>query len=253
MSGASASALPVVEDEARRIAAASPAAPALSVIVPTLEEVTQLPSLLANLEAARAPGHEVVLVDGGSRDGTLELAGADERPWLRVLSAPRGRAAQLNAGAAAASGDWLVFLHADTRLSPHSLQRIARLDPDARWGYSPLRLDAPGLGYRLIEGGINRRSRRFATPSGDQALFVRRRLFEAVGGFPPLPFLEDLAFVDRLHAAQAGPPVRLPEPVLTSARRWQRDGALATVLRMWALRLAYRAGVGATSLARFYR
>lgn len=222
-------------------------------IVPTLNEATQLPSLLANLEASLAPKHEVVLVDGGSRDGTLELARAAERPWLRVLSAPRGRASQLNAGAAAASGDWLVFLHADTRLSRHTLRRIARLGPGVRWGYSPLRLDAPGLGYRLIEDGINRRSRRFATPSGDQVLFVRRALFEAVGGFPPLPLLEDLAFVDRLHATQAGPPARLPEPVLTSARRWRRDGALATVLRMWAVRLAYRAGVTPARLARVYR
>ncbi|MEZ6186764.1 MAG: TIGR04283 family arsenosugar biosynthesis glycosyltransferase [Planctomycetota bacterium] len=225
------------------------AAPRLSVIVPAWNEARELPGLFAALDAAWTPACELLLVDGESADGTAELA---RRPGVRVLEAPRGRASQQNAGARAARGEWLLFLHADTRPSPHALRRILALGPAAQWGHSPVVLAAPGRAFRLIEGGINLRSRAFATPSGDQGLFVRRALFEALGGFSPVPLCEDLLLVDRLREA-GGAPALLPEPVLTSARRWERGGVAATVARMWAIRLAFRLGVAPARLARFYR
>jgi rSAM/selenodomain-associated transferase 2 len=219
----------------------------LSVIVPTLDEASVIAVTLA---AARVPGcGELIVVDGGSSDDTLAIA---RRLADRVLSAPRGRAAQMNAGARAAGGDVLLFLHADTRLPADYSGAIARAlaDEGVIGGRFDVRLDAPGLAYRVLERAISARSRHTRVATGDQAMFVRRETFARVGGFPLLPLMEDLALARALK--RVGRVACLRETVLTSARRWQRHGVVRTVLLMWTLRLAYYAGISPTRLARVY-
>ena len=220
---------------------------ALSVVVPALDEEESLPATLA---AARQPGVcEVIVVDGGSRDGTLAVAGplAD-----RVLRAPRGRAQQMNAGAAAARGDVLLFLHADTRLPAGYAQAVAGAlaDPAVVGGRFDVRLDAAGLAYRALGRLISLRSRLTRVATGDQAIFVRRAVFERLGGYPLVPLMEDVALSRAMK--RAGRVACLNETVITSARRWQRHGVARTVLVMWALRAAYYAGVPPARLARIY-
>jgi rSAM/selenodomain-associated transferase 2 len=220
----------------------------LSVIVPTLDEEATIASTLAH---ARRPGDvELVVVDGGSRDETVNVA----RPLAdRVLDAPRGRAAQMNAGAAAARGAVLLFLHADTRLPDDypALVADALAPADVVGGRFDIRLDAPGLAYRVIERLIGLRSRLTGVATGDQAIFVRRDAFVRVGGYPAIPLMEDIALCRALK--RTGRMVALRDVVVTSARRWQRDGLVRTVALMWMLRLAYYAGVSPARLARAYR
>jgi rSAM/selenodomain-associated transferase 2 len=220
----------------------------LSVIVPTLDEEATIASTLAH---ARRPGEvELIVVDGGSRDGTVRAA----RPLAdRVLDGPRGRAAQMNAGVAAARGALLLFLHADTRLPDDypALVADALAPAGVVGGRFDLRFDAPGLAYRVIERLIGLRSRLTGVATGDQAIFVRRDAFVRVGGYPPIPLMEDIALCRALK--RAGRMVALRDVVVTSARRWQRDGLVRTVALMWTLRLAYYAGVSPARLARVYR
>ncbi len=225
--------------------------PPLAVIVPTLDEEAAVGGLCGELARQLAADEELVIVDGGSRDATVTRA-LRACPRARVLQAARGRAPQLNAGAAATRARWLLFLHADTLLPPAALAaaRAAQGRPGVGWGYFPVRLGARGWIYRLIEGGMDLRTRLFCTPSGDQGLLVRRKLFVDLGGFPQEPLLEDLLLVDLLR--RRAPPARLEATLTTSARRWQRQGALRTVLRMWTVRTAFRAGVSPARLARSY-
>jgi rSAM/selenodomain-associated transferase 2 len=219
----------------------------VSVVVPTLDEADALPRTLA---AARQAGvGEIVVVDGGSRDATAAVA----RPLAdRVLECAPGRARQMNAGAAAARGDVLLFLHADTLLPPGAAALVGRaLDAQgAVGGRFDVRLDADGVAYRVIERAISLRSRLTGVATGDQAIFVRRAVFERLGGYPPLPLMEDIALCRALK--REGRMVALRDTVLTSARRWRRHGVARTVLLMWALRAAYYAGVSPERLARVY-
>jgi rSAM/selenodomain-associated transferase 2 len=219
----------------------------LSIVVPTLNEAT---CLATTLTAARQPGvDEVIVVDGGSVDGTCEVA---RRVADRVLVAARGRAQQMNAGAAAARGDVLLFLHADTRPPAGFAEAVARAlrDPAVVGGRFDVVLDAPGWAYRLTGQLISARSRLTGVATGDQALFVRRAVFERLGGFAPLPLMEDIDLTRRLK--RVGHLAALRETVTTSARRWQSRGLVRTVLLMWALRAAYYAGISPTLLARAY-
>ena len=220
----------------------------LSVIVPALDEEATIASTLAH---ARRPGDvELVVVDGGSRDRTVDAARALAD---HVLEVPRGRAGQMNAGAAAACGAVLLFLHADTRLPDDYPALVAKaLAPaDVVGGRFDVRLDAPGVAYRVIERLIGLRSRLTGVATGDQAIFVRRDAFVRVGGYPPIPLMEDIALCRALK--RTGRMVALRDVVVTSARRWQRDGLVRTVALMWTLRLAYYAGVSPARLARAYR
>jgi len=220
----------------------------ISIVVPTLDEAS---SLAQTLIAARQPGvRELIVVDGGSRDATRDVA---SRIADQVLVAPRGRAAQMNVGAVAARGDVLLFLHADTRLPNGFAAAVARAlaDPAVVGGRFDVALDADGPCYRLIGWLISARSRLTGVSTGDQALFVRRAVFEALGGFAPLPLMEDIDLARRLK--RRGRVAALRQTVVTSARRWQRRGLWRTVLLMWALRLGYYAGVSPATLARVYR
>jgi rSAM/selenodomain-associated transferase 2 len=221
----------------------------LTIVIPALDEGAVIEDLLRALQPLRGQGVELILVDGGSRDGTPERA----RPLVdRVLSSRAGRARQMNQGAREATGEWLWFLHADTRLgaSPEAYLR-AMLHSRRDWGRFDVRLDAPGGCYRLIAFMMNWRSRLTGVVTGDQGLFVRRCRFEALGGFASIPLMEDIELSRRLRRVQWPASPRLA--LWTSARRWRQHGVWRTVLLMWRLRLAYFLGVPPQRLARYYR
>jgi rSAM/selenodomain-associated transferase 2 len=224
--------------------------PRISVVVPALDEAEGIAATLAPLQALRARGHEVLVVDGGSTDGTPELAAplAD-----RVLRSARGRARQQNAGAREARGDVLLFLHADTRLPPDAdrlvLEGLAR--SGRGWGRFDVRLTGRAPMLRVVERMISLRSRLGGIATGDQAIFARREWFRDAGGFPEIPLMEDVALSRAL--LRRGRPLCLREPVLTSSRRWESRGVWRTILLMWRLRLEYRLGADPERLAARYR
>ncbi|MDX1570152.1 MAG: TIGR04283 family arsenosugar biosynthesis glycosyltransferase [Xanthomonadales bacterium] len=218
----------------------------VSVVIPTLNEASQIEACLASLQKRRDQ-LELIVVDGGSTDGTPDLA----EPLVdRVVSAPRGRAVQLNAGWRAARGAIVLFLHADTRVDRRHFDALQAADVQV-WGRFDVRIDGRNPLFRLIERMMNLRSRLTGIATGDQAIFVRRALLEDIGGFPELPLMEDVA-VSKLLRRRARP-LCLRPPVQTSARRWESQGILRTMVRMWCLRLAYALGVSAERLATHYR
>jgi rSAM/selenodomain-associated transferase 2 len=224
--------------------------PRLSIVVPALNEAEGIVETLATLGPLRARGHEVIVVDGGSADATAELA----RPLAdRVLVAERGRARQQNAGAAAAAGDVLLFLHADTRLPPDADKLVlGGLERTGRgWGRFDVRLTGRHPMLRVVERMIGLRSRLSGIATGDQAMFVRRDWFRRAGGFPDLPLMEDVALSRALK--RLGPPLCLRETVTTSSRRWERRGVFRTMLLMWRLRWSYWRGADPAVLAERYR
>lgn len=224
----------------------------ISVIIPTLNEDTVLADTLTQTSALRFD--EIVVVDGGSTDRTMPMAHAfcDRIPSSRVLTAPRGRAWQMNAGAAASRGEILLFLHADTRLPAQARDAIetALADPRAVGGRFDVRFDRPSAWGYLISTLMNGRSRLSGIATGDQAIFVRRGSFIQAGGFADIPLMEDIDFCRRLK--RLGRLIALRHIVTTSFRRWDRHGPLRTILLMWTLRFLYWIGVSPQRLQRFY-
>ena len=220
----------------------------LSIVIPVLDEAPIIIGALQALAPLRRRGAEVIVVDGGSGDGTPELAGslAD-----RVIAAPRGRGAPLNAGAALATGDALVFLHADTALPQDADRLIDGALKRRAWGRFDLRIAGRHPLLAVVARMINWRSRLTGIATGDQAIFVSREAFAAVGGFPELPLMEDIAISRRLKRLCR--PFCIAAPVVTSGRRWDHYGVMRTVLLMWRLRLAYYFGVEPARLALRYR
>jgi rSAM/selenodomain-associated transferase 2 len=208
----------------------------LSVVIPGLDEADNLARLLPEL-AAHCAEAELIVVDGGSADATREIVG--RCPGARYLSSGRGRARQMNAGARAATGDTLLFLHADTRLPPAAAAAIARAlsDPTVVGGRFDVRFSNDRWPFRMIAGFMNWRSRLTRIATGDQAIFVRRAAFDALGGYPDLPLMEDVELCRRLK--RLGRIVGLPERVTTSARKWEQEGIVRTILLMWTLRFLY--------------
>ncbi len=262
----------------------------LSIIIPTLNEAESIAALLADLGALRAEGAELILVDGGSRDATVARASAGVD---QVLRAPRGRAAQMNAGARAATGDLFWFLHADTRVPEGAIEALwraaAQVEPaleaprcesparprraagpmapeqppaqppaetrdagawEGFWGRFDVRLSGRHPLLRLVERGMNLRSRLTGIATGDQGLFVSRVAFERVGGFPPLALMEDIALAAALR--RLARPRCLRARLTASSRRWEQGGVLRTILLMWRLRLAYALGADPDRLAERY-
>ena len=221
----------------------------LSIIIPTLDEAAGIVATLEALRAFRQRGAEVIVVDGGSGDATVERACplAD-----RVLAAPRGRAAQMNVGAAAASGDVLLFLHADTTLPADAdgLLRYGLADTGRVWGRFDIAIDGKNPLLKLVAGLMNWRSQITGIATGDQAIFVKRDTFAAAGGFPDIALMEDVALSKRLK--RIGRPLCLAARVHTSGRRWTKRGVIRTILLMWRLRLAYWLGAEPAALARRY-
>jgi rSAM/selenodomain-associated transferase 2 len=216
----------------------------LSIIVPALDEAPGIVRTLEALAPLRARGHEVIVVDGGSADGTPALAAplAD-----RVLAAPRGRARQMNAGAAAAGGDVLVFLHADTLLPENADRAVLQAVRHAAWGRFDVRIEGRSRLLALVAAAMNLRSRLTGIATGDQAIFVRRDRF---AGYPEIALMEDVAFSRRMK--RVSPPACLGAAVLTSGRRWEKHGVVRTILLMGWLRLAYFLGASPDALARRY-
>jgi rSAM/selenodomain-associated transferase 2 len=226
-----------------------PGTPRLSIIVPVLDEATAIVPALTALASFRERGAELIVVDGGSRDDTVALA----RPLAdRVMAAPRGRAAQMNAGAAAAAGDALLFLHADTALPPHAdgLLLEGLRGPDRQWGRFDVRIAGRSVLLPVVAGFMNWRSLVTGIATGDQAMFVKRAAFEAVGGFPDIALMEDVALSKRLKRLSR--PLCLAARVVASGRRFDERGVIRTVLLMWRLRLSFWLGAEPAALARRY-
>lgn len=221
----------------------------VAVVVPIRNEAAQARALAARLVAV-ADRHEVVIVDGGSDDGGAETLAA-LLPGVTVARAPRGRARQMNAGARATRAPILLFLHADTVLPDGATRKIERaVDGGAGFGCFPLRIDSDDALLRLAEKLINLRSHLLCSATGDQAMFIRRDLFERVGGFPEVELCEDLALMRSLCGRA---PFRLLDaPVVTSARRWERQGVYRTIALMWTLRACFHLGVDPSVLSRLY-
>lgn len=219
--------------------------PSLCIIVPVLNEADELPARLRALQALRSRGTHVVVVDGGSTDASLAIA--REYADLALL-APRGRAAQMNAGAAACPAPVLLFLHADTVLPEYAdrlvLQACAR---EHTWGRFDVSIPSDRPLLRWVARLMNMRSRLTGIATGDQAIFMRQELFRRVGGFPELPLMEDIAMCQQLKKVRA--PVCLQSKVQTSARRWEKHGVLRTIFLMWRLRAAFFFGADPAQLA----
>ena len=221
----------------------------LSIIVPVLDEAGCIAASLDALAPLRARGHELIVVDGGSRDSTLALSQGSADI---VLEAPRGRARQMNAGAARGHGSVLLFLHADTSLPAEADAAIARaVAGGALWGRFDVKIEGRSRWFPLIAALMNRRSRWSGVATGDQAMFVERPLFERVGGFNDQPLMEDIELSRRLR--RIGRPACLHERVRTSGRRWEQNGVWRTILLMWRLRWRYWRGTSPELLAKAYR
>jgi rSAM/selenodomain-associated transferase 2 len=221
----------------------------LSIVMPVLDEEAGIAAALAELAPLRARGVETIVVDGGSRDRTIALA----QPLCdRLIAAPRGRAAQMNAGAAVASGSVLLFLHADTQLPADADRLIA--DGLARssraWGRFDVRIAGAHPLFPLIAMMMNLRSRLTGIATGDQAIFVDKAAFAAVGGYPDIPLMEDIVLSRRLKRVSR--PLCLTARALTSGRRWEKHGVVRTILTMWRLRLAFFLGAAPDALAARY-
>jgi len=224
-------------------------APALSIVVPVLDEAAGIVATLAALQPLRARGAEVIVVDGGSTDATIALATPHADA---VLNAPRGRASQMNGGAGVARGGVLLFLHADTRLPADADVHVAAARAaGAHWGRFDVHIEGRHWLLRIVAAGMNLRSRCSGIATGDQAIFVQRDWFERIGGFPAQPLMEDVELSRRLRALAR--PACLRARVVTSGRRWEARGPWRTVALMWRLRWRYWRGEAAESLAEAYR
>lgn len=223
---------------------------ALSIVIPCLNEAHSIGPLLKTLQIARADGVELILVDGGSQDATVALAA----PLVdRLIDSATGRARQMNAGALVATGEVLWFLHADSLIRADFPTRIVRAMAATHrgWGRFDIRLSGAHPLLRVIEFMMNWRSRLSGIATGDQGIFVRRALFERLGGFPEIPLMEDIAISRRLKRHSR--PLRLSQRLVTSSRRWEEHGIVRTVLLMWRLRWAYFLGADPARLAERYR
>jgi rSAM/selenodomain-associated transferase 2 len=218
----------------------------VSVIVPILNEASQLGQTLENLFQSfnGYPGIEVIISDGGSDDDSLEIA---KHYPCRIIIGKTGRARQMNTASLAAKGDWLLFLHADSRL-PDDWRK--QLQQSGNWGFFPVKFNGEHWLLRVIERAMNLRSRLSKVATGDQALYFRKSFFDQLGGFPDVPIMEDIAICKR--SRRKSKPRVASSQVTTSSRRWQQNGLVKTVVLMWGLRLAYFLGVDPNRLHRIY-
>ena len=228
----------------------------LSIIIPVLNEAASIERTLVHVSAAVDAATEIIVVDGGSSDETMAVV---ERFMgrhclaIRLIASQRGRANQMNAGAASGTGDVLLFLHADTLLPPGAKRAIldGLANGDAAWGRFDVTIEGHARMLPVIAFCMNLRSRLTGVATGDQAMFVRRDAFAAAGRFPVQPLMEDIALSTRLKHCSG--PLCLRDKVATSGRRWETNGIWRTILLMWTLRARYRLGASPEELKRAYR
>jgi rSAM/selenodomain-associated transferase 2 len=219
----------------------------LTIVLPVLNEAAIIVAALQALAPLRARGAEVIVADGYSRDGTAQLA----EPFAdRIITVRRGRGAPMNAGAALATGDALLFLHADTTLPDNADRLIDAALARRAWGRFDLRIAGSHPLLAVVARMINWRSRLTGVATGDQAIFVSREAFQRVGGFPDLPLMEDIAISRRLKRLCR--PFCIATPAVTSGRRWEQNGVIRTIVLMWRLRLSYYLGIEPALLAKLY-
>ena len=216
-------------------------------VIPVLNEAGNIQALLQHLFLC-FPNCQCVVVDGGSTDSTVVEAAAG---GAEVICSESGRAVQMNAGADAANGDYLFFLHADSRPTISATQLQGELKKQPQWGFFRVRLSGTQWIFRVIEQAMNLRSSTSGVATGDQMLFIAKGLFESTGGYRNMPLMEDVEYSKRLR--RLAPPLVVPQVVETSSRRWEQNGIVITVLRMWLLRLAYFLGVAPARLKAYYR
>jgi rSAM/selenodomain-associated transferase 2 len=218
-----------------------------SIIIPVLNEASGIEKFLSTLQTFREQG-EIIVVDGGSQDNAIAIAS----PLIdKFIKSPKGRAIQMNAGAKAASGEILLFLHADTYLPSNALKLIEQgLSQNYQWGRFDIKLSGPHFIFLVIARFMNWRSRLTGISTGDQALFVQKLVFDQVGQFPEIPLMEDIAICKNLKSI--GPPLCLKSKITTSSRRWHQFGITRTILLMWWLRLLYFFGCNPETLAQLY-
>jgi rSAM/selenodomain-associated transferase 2 len=218
----------------------------LSIVVPVLNEAKTLESSLSALYSSLAPhlDIEVIVCDGGSTDKSLEIA--ENFPCTIIQSEP-GRAIQMNAASAVASGERLLFLHADSRLPANF---YASLRNECEWGFFRIKLSGDKMLFRIIERAINIRSSMSKIAGGDQGLFFNRSFFVSINGYKPIPLMEDIAICRMARGLSA--PYISPEAIITSSRRWTKNGVIRTILLMWSLRFAYWLGISPARLHKIY-
>jgi rSAM/selenodomain-associated transferase 2 len=220
----------------------------ISIIIPALNEAANIADAIVTTQSST--NIEVIVVDGGSQDDTVAIA---QSLGVKVISSSPGRAMQMNAGAVAASGEILLFLHADTRLPAgfDAMIRTALQQPKTVAGAFKLRIDASSWGIRLVEWGVNLRSHFLQMPYGDQAIFITKAVFQQIGGFPELPIMEDFELIRNLK--RIGKIAIIPVPVITSARRWLKKGIFKTTLINQIVIMAYLLGVSPERIRNWYR
>jgi rSAM/selenodomain-associated transferase 2 len=221
----------------------------LSVIIPVLDEAGCIQATLESLQPLRSKGHEIIVVDGGSRDASISLS----EPLVdHILQSSPGRATQMQAGTTVSSGDILWFLHADSNIPGHADSLITRSLADSKsdWGRFDITLDENHPLLRCVAWFMNQRTQLTGIATGDQGIFIRRALFDRIGGFPDVPLMEDIRISRSLK--KHGRPCRVKARLGTSPRRWKTHGIARTILKMWSLRLAHFAGVSPERLARHY-
>jgi len=220
----------------------------ISIIIPVLNEAQALPLYLNQLQHLRAKGHEVILVDGGSDDNSCQLA---EGMVDSFHKCERGRARQMNSGVGHATGQLLLFLHADTQLPKNvDMMLASTVYSDRAWGWFDVRLSGSHVLLRVIEWFMNIRSRMTGVATGDQAIFITTELFKEVNGFPEIELMEDISISKKLRRVCW--PITVSGKVTTSSRRWEDNGIFRTVLKMWGIRLRYFLGTKPSTLAGLY-
>ncbi len=220
----------------------------ISIIIPTLNEEASIEGFLQQLQLYRQQGHEVIIVDGGSHDKTIFISSALAD---KVIVSESGRARQMNLGAKHAEHDVLWFLHADSIIHKNSIYLIQNALMNTDWGRFNVRLSGTHFLFRIIEKMMNIRSRIFAIATGDQGIFVKKTVFDSVGGYSNIPLMEDITLSK--HLKKISRPMCVNSSLITSSRRWEEKGIISTVLLMWRLRFLYWLGVSADRLALQYK
>ncbi len=222
----------------------------ISIVVPTYNESAIIEGTLNSLIQAISAEDEVIVVDGMSEDNTREVVGGF--PGVILISSPRGRAVQMNAGAKIAKGEYILFLHADVLINESciSVLRNRTRNTEVKWGWFSIRLDSPRFIFRVLETGANLRNRLTGIPLGDHGIFAKKDVFHEIGGFPEIPIMEDLEFIRKIRIISKG--VEIKSPIKTSVRRFEKSGIVRTFFRMWILRTLYYLGLPPERLTRYY-